>query len=109
MSPNHSSASGSLMTRRIPWRRCGTSKLNRCQFFHTLHFDDEAFFDDEVDAICDWKLNLFVHHRQMYLALNVQATACQFIEKTRTNRTFEHSGAERSVDGQRALEYRVDF
>ena len=53
------------------------------------------------------KLNLFVHNRQMYLVLNVHATTCQFIEKTRTNGTFEHAGTECRVYGQRALDYSV--
>ena len=41
------------------------------------------------------------------MVLNVQAAARQFIEETRTNGTFEHSGAKSSMYVQGALDHRV--
>ena len=78
--------------------------VNGQQFFNTLNFDDEVFFDNEIHAICERELYLFVNYGQPDLVFYMQSRSGQFIKQACANGTFKHSGTKSIVNLKGAVD-----
>src|SRR5258708_24241410 len=58
------------------------------QFFHALHFNDQAFFNDEINAVCRPKCDLLIDDKQMDLVFDMQARLTKFIGEASADSTF---------------------
>src|SRR5438093_10343487 len=83
------------------------SCVNGQQLLHTLNLDDQAFFHDEINAVCGRQLHFPVPDGQAHLVLNMQAGHSQFIEQARANGALQHPGTKSTVNFQRAADDRV--
>jgi hypothetical protein len=72
--------------------------VDRQQFFDTLDLDDDAFFDDEIDAIRSWELHAFVCHWQADLVLKLQTDSPEFETETSVVCALEESRTQRAMN-----------
>ncbi len=82
--------------------------MNGEQFLHRFQFDDNAIFNQEIDAVPSLDLNVVVNHWQPDLMIEVNAILVQLITEARVIRAFEAAGSQRCVDLQRRGEFLSD-
>ena len=81
--------------------------MHRQHPFDAFQFDDQAFFDDEIDAERSRQLHSFVDDRQVHFVFEVETGLLQLVKQAGIVRTLEQPGAERIVHFQRRTDHRV--
>jgi hypothetical protein len=74
------------------------SQMERQQFLHCLQFDDDAIFDEKVDAISSVESYVLINDRKFYLMTEFKSVGAKLIGETRLVSAFQTSRAESTVD-----------
>jgi len=72
--------------------------MHRQHPFDAFQFDDQAFFDDEIDAERGSEFDALVNDGQVNLVLEVQSGLFELVVQTGIASALEHTGAERGMN-----------
>ncbi len=71
--------------------------MNRQENFHALQLNDEASFDNEVDAVGAFQSDAAIDNWKADLVFKAQSSLRQFVVQTRIARTLEDTGTESAM------------
>jgi len=72
--------------------------MHRKDSFDALDFDDQAFFDDEIDTERGGEFDALVNDGQVNFVLDIQSGLCELVVQTGSACAFEHASAERGMN-----------
>ncbi len=74
------------------------SFVNRVERLDRFHFDNDAVFNHQIDAISDFEFLSFIDDRQRNFSRNVKTSSSEFVGEARLISALEKSRAEKRVD-----------
>ena len=84
-------------------------QVNRQQFFNCLNLDDDAVFNQKVDAVSAFDGDTLIEDRQTDLAFKTQSISGELVLQARTVRTLKKAGAKGSMNLDRRVDYSLGY